>query len=509
MPFGTDAWPLIANAEKLLSQTPVAMSSDLFGGYNNFWPSSQVFGVMLSRITSLSAMDSMGLGIPLASSISVILFYAISRKIAENANVAFVSSLVFSLAFPLAHFQARVTKETFAIPIYLLLILLVLRGKDWQKTIPLVILAAFGLVTAHHFASLMTIAFLGACAVLLLLRHYRDRLSPPRVLPASFAIVASLFAIYYLGFAEQAAFGLPGVSDWISAGSYQVILLSAVAYLYLGSKRSEGGKLLATIAFIAVLAIALVGTMVSLVPGAPELSLEYLLHVAPFFLLAAPLASLGLWKIADRSGCASCFCGTWIASASAVLAYAAFGGSNLSLLLSTRVINFIIPPLSILAVMGAWKAYKSNPKFSFIPVASLVAILLASGALSNYMGIVGGGRLSPSQGLYLKGEFEAADWVSKKGGGQISADFKLMYLLEGYYDRRVDVREGYSYLAGVSGSQPEVLFTYSQMEEKGYLITHYGRPLSPAWLRKAERMNKVYNDGYAKIYGGRESPSPT
>ena len=53
LPFSTDSWLLIRNAEKLVENSPIPLNSKLFDGYNNYWPLSQIYGAILSMISTL------------------------------------------------------------------------------------------------------------------------------------------------------------------------------------------------------------------------------------------------------------------------------------------------------------------------------------------------------------------------------------------------------------------------------------------------------------------------
>jgi hypothetical protein len=66
LPFSTDAWSPIRNAEVLMRYTPVSMGDDkIFDGYNNYWPANSIFGVIFSYVVGLKVMDAMAIGIPL------------------------------------------------------------------------------------------------------------------------------------------------------------------------------------------------------------------------------------------------------------------------------------------------------------------------------------------------------------------------------------------------------------------------------------------------------------
>lgn len=497
MPFSTDAWPLISNAETLVGQTPIALSGDAFGGYNNFWPASQIFGVLLAQVTSLSVMDSMTYGVPLAGSISVIIFYVIAWRIASSEKIAFLSALILTVALPLAHFTAGVTKETFALPLYLLLVLLFLHKGDRWRTVALFSLVSAAVVTAHHFTSLMVIAILSVGAGVLLMRRFWNRLSSPRVPPALVVLLASSFALYYLGFAEGAAFALPPLSEWISAGGYQAIALFTVAYLTLkSSEDQEGSRKIKLIGVgCVVLAFGVLSTQIRLVGGAPTLPLHYLLYGIPFF-LAAPLAILGFRKLRGSKNRA--FALAWLASVLAVLSYAALSGSGLGWVLGTRTLNFLLPPLAIFLGAGLLWVYRSKVGASRTVAVLLATFIITSSVFTYYAAVVKEEKHMGYQALCTQGEFEAGDWISERFEGSIAGDMKSRYLLGEYYGMDVNVVRGYSYLSGRDDAQPPALYVYRQMYKNGYIIGSYPRSIN--WEQVGE-MHLVYTNGLAKVYG--------
>src|SRR5665648_53429 len=110
MPFSTDAWPLIRNTELLIQNTPIPLSSNIFDGYNNFWPAIQLFGAILSIITTLPAITSMALGIPIAAALTIPIFYLLVKKITQNNTISLIAATLLATAFPYALFTAGVTK---------------------------------------------------------------------------------------------------------------------------------------------------------------------------------------------------------------------------------------------------------------------------------------------------------------------------------------------------------------------------------------------------------------
>ena len=119
MPFSTDAWSPIKNAELLMQNTPIALNDKIFDGYNNYWPINSIFGALISEIILLPPIDSMSLLFPIIGALSILIFYAIVN-IFTGPKISLLASLLFGTAFSHTYFTAGITKETYASPIYLL-----------------------------------------------------------------------------------------------------------------------------------------------------------------------------------------------------------------------------------------------------------------------------------------------------------------------------------------------------------------------------------------------------
>jgi len=52
LPFSTDAWSPIRNAELLIEYTPIHLNTHVFDN-NIYWPANGIFGVVVSEVTSL------------------------------------------------------------------------------------------------------------------------------------------------------------------------------------------------------------------------------------------------------------------------------------------------------------------------------------------------------------------------------------------------------------------------------------------------------------------------
>ena len=164
MPFSTDAWPLIKNTEILIQNTPVPLNSNLFDGYNNFWPGSSLFSAVLSETLNLQPTYVMAFGIPLFAALALLLFYVIVKRVTQNTEISLLATALLAAAFPYTLFMAGVTKETFADPIYLSVIFLFLLKTNWKTTL-LFTVASIALVLSHHLTAFLTLGIIASASI--------------------------------------------------------------------------------------------------------------------------------------------------------------------------------------------------------------------------------------------------------------------------------------------------------------------------------------------------------
>ena len=88
MPFSTDGWPIIRNTELLIKNTPIALNSNIFDGYNNFMPANSIFSAILSQVTSIAPINAMALGMPIVGALAIPIFYVLVNRITKNSKVS-------------------------------------------------------------------------------------------------------------------------------------------------------------------------------------------------------------------------------------------------------------------------------------------------------------------------------------------------------------------------------------------------------------------------------------
>ena len=127
-------------------------------------PANSIFSAILSEVTGAASLNSMAIGIPIVGALAIPIFYVLVNRLTKNSKISLIASILLATAFPYTLFSAGITKETFASPIYMLLIFLFLLKHD-RKTTVLFSVVSVALVLSHQLTSFLTIAALSVLTV--------------------------------------------------------------------------------------------------------------------------------------------------------------------------------------------------------------------------------------------------------------------------------------------------------------------------------------------------------
>jgi len=506
LPFSVDSWPSIRYAELLLGHTPVPLNdASVFGGsYDEL--GDKLFGAVVSALTGLQPVYAMAFFVPVAGAFSILVFYVLVDGL-YGKGVSFIASLFLATAFSDVILTAGVKGETYAHPLYLLLIFLFLNQKlGWWKKTLLFTVASVSLVLTHYYTAILTVAILASMSLGKIIFRAKEGVSLEirnLILPA---ILAGSTLMYFLLYANW-AFNFVSVIDWLSAASYQAVLFPLT--LWLALKHQTQGK--ARTAFmcstfsVAVFAFTWLATRKPLVPGAPVLPANYILYAGPF-IAAAPLCVLGYGMMRKMCSGEHVMPLFWLAAVLGLEGYAIFGnaGPGLGLTLAYRGVNFILPPLAILLALGVHRLYEhEGSRKAFKVGAALTLFILSTNVYSFYAAVNLQERYMGYFWLYRIPEYCAAAWVKGLAGNMtVAGDVKTFYLLKYYFDVNVDVFQGLKYLTG-NARKPQILFVYDQMFKNGYVVYGgYSVDLPENWTEEASSLNQVYSNGLANIYVG-------
>lgn len=510
MPFSTDAWPLIRNTQLLLQNTPVPLTSNIFDGYNNYWPTNQLFGAVLSQITNTPVVTAMALGIPIAAALAIPIFYSLVKKLTENDTISLMATALLATAFPYALFTAGVTKETFASPIYISLILIFLLKQTWKTTV-LFSVTSVALVLSHHLTAFLAVAVLASLSIATLIskKDKEETVNSFKSNLLQLGILSTITAVYFVFYASPAFLLTVSASDLLAVGAYNTLLISVVVYFVLALKKpsrlTTGVSQILALSIVATLFCILLVT--NIVPGAPIIPSSYVLYALPF-LIAVPVTTVALNQT-YRKNRSLIFPLTWLTTILAFAAYAIFASPPGGVGYAYRAMDFLIPPLTILAAIGAYTLYSSPKSVNSHKIGKVVASLLifsmmASSAYTVYATV---SLQEPYLGYfwrYQPTEYQGSNWVTLAYQNQtVTADVKVSYLLHGYFNQSVEVMDGLRYLWG-NGSAPEVLYIYNQMYKNGYVL-YEGSPVSlPSnWTDQVANYNLIYANPEVTVYAKR------
>jgi hypothetical protein len=506
LPFSTDAWSPIRNTELLMEYTPIHIGDDeVFDGYNNYWPGNSLFGAVVSRVTGLEPMYAMAVFLPLTGSISILIFYVLVKRL-YNAKVSFMASIIFGTAFTHVFFTAGVTKETYANPLYFLLIFIFLHPTiGRRKQALLFAITSVTLALTHHLTPLITIAILSSIALARFINNTKKSLAPNKSDFVLVAILTVTTAVYYLLYA-QAGFKFPlTLSDWLSAASYQTLAFASA--MYLTSKpyaHVQTRTLIVASGTIALAPLFILLTMNIPPAGFPTLPKYCLLYLAPYFIIL-PFITFGYSYHRIKGSIAPPF---WLATLMGLEAYAIFSNSSLSPVLWIRTPNFLYPPLAILSAAGLYWLYETAGKTRLRKlikpaVMTVVLVIAIINAYTLYAAVSLQERYMGYHWLYRAQEYQAGAWTGTASSSPtVAGDMKVLHLMRDYFDAKVDVLQGFRYLTENGTSQPQILFVYGQMLKNGYVIGYHGVDLPENWMKKASQLNQIYSNGLASLYAG-------
>jgi asparagine N-glycosylation enzyme membrane subunit Stt3 len=513
LPFAIDAWALIRNTELILEHTPVNLDNQIFDGYNNYWPANSLFGAIVSEITSLPPLQAMAIFLPITGATTILIFYALVKKI-YNTKIAFIASLIFAVAFTHAFFTAGVTKETYANPLYILLMLIFLHPRiEKTKQILLFTITSTTLVLTHHLTTIITIAILSSIALVRLIKATKKGLPANRRDFLLLGILGAATIIDYAAYAHKGFWLTLTYSDWLSMASYQTITFTLALYLISKPSMSSQNKIVIT--SLGALTLGFVFTVLLVkkpfIAGLPVMPERYLIYDSPYIIIP-PLITLGYRYVhMQKQHNALIVPMFWLAVVAALEGYAVFANSVLSIMLANRALNFLHPPLAILAAAGLYRLYKTDKKHrsrKFLKTLTVAAILfiIVLNIYSLYAAISLEEKYLGHSCKYLKQEYMAGKWITTNNANiTIAGDWKISHLLKDYFQQKTDHIQALLYLNGKTGSQPQILFIHDQMIKNGYLISYQVLDLPENWTEKTAQLNLIYSNGLASLYAGEDA----
>jgi hypothetical protein len=500
-PWGVDSWTLINNSNQLLSNSPTSLvGNPTFDTYNICWPAVSIFGAMASLVFGLSPLRLMPFLVPLVGSLTTLFLFVVVRKLTGNFLIASVSAVLFAAAAFDSVFTASVTKETFALPLFMVGMLLVLR-KAKVSNLMLFSLVSLGLVMSHFALAFILFVLVAETTVVpLMMRTKGTTVQPKKLLyPAIMGVIGLAYYFIYLNASPVSGISLT-MGDVLSLSAYLILLGGFQVSFQLGAglKNSSRRFALPIIAVTIAFVLLVVGTRTAFLPFAPKLSSDLVVAAVPYFVVAA-VAVAGYLSLKKSEEPSYVFMSLWLGVPVVLIAFSVFG-NVLGFGIMYRLFTFLFMPLSVFAAFALLRMVTGGGRMRHVAKVSLtlsllVAIVFAL-SMQSYSAVVDNSNFLGGEWGFKPSDISVSKWVNSSlpSNTTFQGDSKV-YGLFSYYGLKPDINSGYAFLTGLSNWNGEAFFTYHLMSKNGYDIIAYGEPLPADWSNKLSGMSLVYSNG--------------
>jgi len=366
-------------------------------------------------------------------------------------------------------------------------------------------MTSVALVVTHYYTAMLSLAILSSISLTTIIRKgTRTRIFNiifPCILTATILLYSMLYAHGVIRFVLTV--------NWPYALLFQIIFYFSAQYVF--SKLLNQNSLGTILICVTVLAIAIffawLATSTPIVAGAPVLPTRYIIYMIPF-ILSFLLGVLGRDKMMETNNKNDATI-LWLATVLALEGFAILGNntSGLGFTLAYRGINFLVPPLAVLSALGVYRLFRtkrsSMQKFAKATAVATVLIIVTFNIYGVYATVHLQERYLGYFWLYNKPEYETALWITNFSSQTVAGDLKVFYLLNYYFNVKVDVSQCINYLTQTTSSSPQILFIYDQMLNNGYVdYRGYGVDPPENWTNRLSNLNLVYSNGVSYIYHG-------
>jgi uncharacterized membrane protein len=508
VPYSTDSWSPIRNTQQLLAYTPTSLGGNpSFDSYNIYWPANSLFGAVASLVFNVPPIKIMPILFPVVGAVTVVVFFLVAEEISGSALIASIAALFLATAGVDAIFTAAVTKETYAEPLFMVSILLLLWKTD-KRSGALFAITSVTLAISHHATAVLLLAVAASIVSvnsILLERRGEPIGRKPLLLVLGGAITLAYFLLYADSGLAQFE-GLVTVQSALLALAFLTIFMAPVVY-HAVSRPSK--LLLAEGGFVLVLAVGVlaIGTRLTLIPTAPVVTTALLYTAIPYvlggFLAVFGYRMLQIGKNREKF----VFVASWLSALLALGFLAVFSGVPDGLVILYRLLAFMGPPAIILACLAIQRLLAASSHkglMRFVAVVFILAIAIPS-AYQTYAASIQKESLLGGQWAYQQSDLTGATWISTNlppGNSTLSGDIRMQYILTDYFGMGVNTTSGYHYLESPdSTARPSYLVTYSLMAKNGYVQELYGVPLPRNWTQSlAQDAPLYYSDGNIALW---------
>ena len=491
-PFSVDSWAPIRNAEVLAEFTPIDFSSELFDGYNSYWPFNSIYGLVVSLVIGIRVKDVLAAYVPLANAFSVLFVYLLAKKITRKKIAAAASAVFFSVFISHVVMGAGVTKEAYASTLYLSLLFSALFLIESAEAYLLVSLLAFSLVFSHHFTSLFAwliiVSILGGVLV------KKSKCFCVKRLCFLVVLVSVLGVVHYVLWGSKGMRIVLREEDILSLFSYEFTGFMFTLLMFSLRESSRERKLFsALLCMLAVFGLMIIMSRRHLVSGMPLLSSKHF-ALACVFPIITFFGVYGAMSFRDKvRGLIVCL---WLVSVVSFMCFAVFSGYEGGFTLSYRSLSFVAPPLLILAGFGLSEVFKK----SLLTCVFVFIVLVWFAGLCYFM-IFSLENYTVYFWFFYKQDMKAGVWLNNfRESAILLGDVRVSYFMQ-YFNIEVKVDEGLKFIQGDFRGNA-VFYEYGFLEKNGYLLgPPYGFKLPEGWKKELSvRADIVYDNSWVVLW---------
>ena len=503
VPYHTDTWPQLANARNLVASSPVPLGpGNGFGPYNILWPADTLFYAVSSVLLGPGPAELMPLLGPLVTSLMAVLFFALLRSFGIGPRASGVATLLFAVAGGSTMISAGVTKEAFALPLMVLVVLLLnLWLKDGNKgALGLSAFSFVVLLAAHSLTSV--VGFLLCCYLTMayaLTPGGRGRVAPTVVLLLVFSFLSYLY--FYVYAVSSLPYDLQP-SGLVSVFAYEALFTAPVWVA--GAFSLDLHRW--TAAWLGFLGLGVAGLFASALAfhtllDSPIVS-PYLVALAVPYLAVALLSSWGMYSArGSPHSRGAVFASLWALGVLGVVGFSVFATPG-AVGTTMRILDFVYPGVAVLGALALSKLMGGRRLLAGAGCAAVLLLVVGSAYVVPYSAYWSG-PLGGSQRVYTPAEVSSMAWAGHASSGRtIYADARFGYLSR-YYGGNVSSGPGFYYLAGLQPLGSGCLIVDSLIAQIGYIGGTYGHPVNMtvvADLPAQTSLQRVYANGQDTTY---------
>jgi len=498
VPYHTDSWPMIRNIEVLVENSPTPLDPKVgFDSYNIFWPGLIFFGGLTSVLLHVPPITLMPLLSPLVSSISVLMFFVLLRKLKFDVHSSLAATLIFGSGAILL-IGAGVTKQGFAFPLCFMLLILSVSGPS-VKTALLSVTTILTLTISHHLTSVITLF------LMFLLTTSRVLFKGEQVNRRISILILSAFSVFLYCYIFLYARNITLIelkeADIISLVSYIIVATAPLLLnLFYPEKFTKVFQAWVVFLFLGVITLTYLSFKVNVELGAPVASFD-LAPLTLSYILIGFLVVLCVFLTRESLGHGLSFFLLWMLGLLGVVSYTIFGTPGLTSI-TLRLSDFLYPSLMVPAAYTLVTLAKRNSALKFLSVVLLMAIAISSAFILPYTAFYSG-TFGGSQRVYTQSDIAVSNWVvsNSLNGSNLYGDVRFSYVIQEYFGREVKVNEGFNYL--VMGKNPPLglLLMSSTMLETGYITFVSGTSINETLFtyNNDTRVCIIYSSNHDKI----------